>query len=102
MGVNCLTSALWVEGKYLKTSCSCFKLLGLLQTIFQGETTDTYTQVTQNRLIKMGKGAQGVLEHEMSFLMICKVYPLGCRGINGLGREMATIKGLDIPDFVLE
>ena len=27
------------------------------------------------------------------FLMICKVYALGCRGINGLGRETGTIKG---------
>ena len=49
---------------------------GLLPTIFQGETTDTYTQVA-NTIIKMGKGDPHTLEHEMSFLMICKEYALG-------------------------
>ena len=68
-------------------------MLGSAATIFQGETTDTYTQVTQNRLIKMEKGACIILEHEMSFLMICKVYALGCRGSNGLGNKTGTIKG---------
>ena len=55
--------------------------------------THNYTQVTQNRLIKMEKGAWSDLEHEMSFLMICKVYALGYRGINGLGNKTGTIKG---------